>query len=179
MKGIWKTLILAQCLCCLLAAGIASAQDGSPEPPGLALVIGGAMGSRVPLTPVPGTGVAAQWLTVFKRLPGWKEPEGTLPILAVRFAYRMDGGRFNVRVTIHRGVKFYDVEEFVSEYSGAAGDRYVVKELEKFGIEPLEFGVVKRAEAEPRAVAARFRTSSLEAASVGIDQERSAVRIVL
>ena len=52
MKRNWKTLILAQALCCLLAAGAASAQDGPPESPSLGLVIGVVKCSRVPLTPV-------------------------------------------------------------------------------------------------------------------------------
>jgi hypothetical protein len=164
---------------CLLAAGAASAQDVSPKPPSLALVIGGAKGSQVSLTPVPPTGGATQWLTVFERLPGWKEPEGALPIMAVRFARRMDGGRANIRVTIHRGVKFYDVEEFVSEYSASAGETYLVKELERFGIKPIEFSVVKTLEVEPGAVAARFQTRSLEAVRVVIDQKLSVVRLVL
>lgn len=179
MRRVWKNLILAQTLCCLLAAGTVSAQDGAPVPPRLALVIGRAKGPQVPLDPVPPTGVDTQWLTVFQRLPGWKEPEGTLPILAIRFARRMDGVRVNVRVTIHRGVKFYEVEEFVSEYSASAGESYVVKELEKFGLKPFEFSVVKMAEAEPGAVTARFRTPSLEAVSVGIDPKRSVMRLVL
>ena len=61
------------------------------------------------------------------------------------------------RLTDAFAADLYDVEEFVSEYSASAGDAYLVKELEKFGIRPLEFSVVKRAEAEPGAVAARFR----------------------
>ena len=164
---------------CLFSTLAALAQDAPPESPSLALVIGGAKGSQVSLTPVPRTGGATEWLPIFARLPGWKEPEGTLPILAVRFARRMDGERANIRVTIHRGVKFYDVEEFVSEYSAAAGETYLVKELEKFGIKSFEFSVVKLLDAEPRAVAARFLTSSLEAVSVGIDRKRSAVKLVL
>jgi hypothetical protein len=179
MKRIRRYLILAQTLCCLLATGVASAQDASPGPPSLALMISGANGSQASTTTVPPTGVATQWFPMFERLPGWKEPEGALPILAVRFARRMDGARANVRVTIHRGVKFYDVEEFVSEYNAAAGDSYVVKELEKFGIKPFEFSVVKNVEAEPRAVAAKFHTTSLEAVSVGVDQKLSMVKLVL
>ncbi len=179
MKRIRKHLLLAQTLCCLLVAGVASAQDAAPAPSSLALVIGGAGGSQVSISPVPPTGVVTEWFPIFERLPDWKEPEGALPILAVRFARRMDGARANIRVTIHRGVKFYDVEEFVSEYNGAAGDTYVVKELEKFGIKPFELSIVKKVEAEPRAVAARFRTRSLEAVSVGVDQKLSMVKLVL
>lgn len=179
MKRSRRHLILAQTLCCLLATGVASAQDASPAPPSLALVIGDAGGSQLSMTPVPPTGGITQWFPVFERLPGWKEPEGALPILAVRFAHRMEGARANIRVTIHRGIKFYDVEEFVSEYNAAAGDTYVVKELEKFGIKPFEFSIVKKVEAAPHAVAAKFRTSSLEAVSVEVDQKLSVVKLVL
>ena len=177
-----RSLALCQCclaLCCLLAAGGAAAQEKAAAPPGLALWVKVAGRPQPMFMPVHATGGSTHWLTVFPRLPHWKEPEGVLPILAVRFALRMDGGRANVRVTVHRGVKFYDVEEFVAEYSAAAGDSYVVKELEKFGVQPFAFSVVRRAEAAPPAVGARYLTSSLEVVSAEADQGDSALKLVL
>jgi hypothetical protein len=120
-----------------------------------------------------------EWIGQFQRLPSWVEPAGALPILAVRFAHRMRGDRAFVRVTVHRGEKFYDVEEPVAEYEAAAGDHFVVKELEKFGIKPFEFDVARKVEAEPGEVEARFMTGSLRAVSARVDQRSSVVRVVL
>ncbi len=178
MKRVLASLILAATFCWPAAAS--SPQDKAPDTPGLALRILVPGQTDASFVPVPPTGETTQWIGLFARLPGWKEPEGVLPILAVRFAHRMRGERAFVHVTVHRGVKSYDVEEFVAEYEAAAGDRFVVKELERFGITPFEFEVVRKVEAAaPRAFEAKVLTSSLEAVGAEVDQKNSLVRLTL
>lgn len=180
MKKVSYLTRLAFTLCCLLAAPAARPQEvKAPDAPALALRIAQAGSPHAGFDPVPEAGVT-KWYGQFERLPDWKEPEGKHPILAVRFAYRMRGGRAQVRVTVHRGVKFYDSEEFVAEYDAAAGDSFVVKELEQFGVRPFELSVVKRVDAGPaRPVAVRLRTRSLEAAGVEFDRKSARARILL
>jgi hypothetical protein len=179
MKRVLIVLLFALSFSCFINAGAAVGQDTASAPPSLALQINIGGHSTPSFDPVPATGVMTQWYTYFPRTPLWKEPEGVLPILAVRFAYRMKGERVSVRVTVHRGMKFYDVEEFVAEYEAATGESHVVSGLTKFGIVPFEFKVVKRAEVAPRVIAADNLTSSVEVVSAEVDRTSSAVRLLL
>ena len=147
-------------------------------PPKLALqVFAGkqAAGSYISLD-APGT----NWFNPDPRIPSWKEPEGALPIKAVRFAHHQGGERVQVRVTIHRGVKFYDVEEFVAEYTARVGELYVVDGLKNFGIQPFRFRVVRQEKLPAREIGVGNLTYSVEVVSaMASDEKRLSVKLVL
>lgn len=177
-RALSLTLVAGFMYCCAAAAAVAQ-EPAAAARPSLALQAAFGRQEAPSLHPVPGRGVVTTWHTSFPRTPGWKEPEGALPLLAVRLAYNMEGEHVRVRVTVHRGVKFYDVEEFAAEYKAAEGESHVVGALSKFGIEPLRFSVVKRAPVAAAPLTTSYLTSSLEAVSAVVDDKISAVRLVL
>lgn len=169
-------LVLITAALFLLQASARGQQADAPPKLALQIFVGGqSFGSYIPID-APGT----NWFNPDPRIPSWKEPEGAPPIKAVRFAYRRDGEGVNVRVTIHRGVKFYDVEEFVAEYTARVGEVYVVDGLKNFGIQPYRFRVVRQEKLGARELGVGNLTYSIEVVSVeASDEKRLSVKLVL
>lgn len=115
----------------LVGAWPAAAQ---PEGRPLALVTTYADG-RVTESLVPSTGFRA-WTPMFPRVPGWKDPEGVLPITALNLAARADGEVLRVTVSVLRG-KVRDVIETVAETVVGVGTPVQVDALRSVGVMPV------------------------------------------
>lgn len=168
------TILALTLAACHLAAAITLAQEQRAQgSPGLGLQIFTGNHQRPEFTSVPAGCGTTLWFGHFTRLPAWREPEGVLPILAVRLLLRAEEERAYVRVTIHRGVKFYETEEFVAEYRAAAGEAHTVGELKNFGVEPFRFKVVQREEVAPAELGVENLTYSIEVVSAEVRTEKT------
>src|SRR5215207_3829661 len=108
MKRRFAVLLLTLVICHPTPA-FTTAQDQSQPSPSLSLQLFFGRG-RVPSydsVEPPGT----SWHSHFERLPGWKEPAGSLPIKSVVISRRRDGDYAVVGVVLKRGEKFYDTTE--------------------------------------------------------------------
>jgi hypothetical protein len=180
MKSRLKTLLLALAACHLAAAVVLAQEPRAQDAPGLGLQIFNGNARQPTYVSAPVGSAATLWFNHFTRLPAWREPEGALPIMAVRFARRTEGEKVHVRVTVHRGVKFYETEEFVAEYTAGVGEGYTVGELKNFGIVPFRFKVVRAEEVAPPELGVRNLTHSVEVLSAEVRTEKELhVRLVL
>ncbi len=175
-----RTLLSFTLVSCLLASAASAQEKRAQVSHGLGIQIFTDNTQQPQYVDAPADGGATLWFNHFKRLPEWREPAGVMPIMAVRFSRRTEGERVYVRVTIHRGVKFYETEEFVAEYRAGIGEGHTVNELKKFGIEPFRFSVVRREEIAPAEVGVANKTHSVEVISAETRTEKTAhVRLVL
>lgn len=83
------------------------------------------------------------WFTRFRRLAGWRLPEGELPVRAVNILSRLDKELVTINVSVLRGARFHDEENSVGVYQLRENESISVKELERFGIEPFHLKVVR------------------------------------
>jgi len=117
---------------------------------------------------IEGAEVKPQWIW-FSRLstmPGWQLPQGAQRINAVRVTSKWNSETAEVRVTLLRGLKFYDEEEEVSSYKTGLNDPRVITELASYGIEPFKITLISPKPAAPPPPGLENRTSSIEIVKV-------------
>ncbi len=144
----------------LLANGGAVAQSGRPAPERDDLAVEifneGNHGSQFPVVARPGGGMMQ--MGPGRQLPGWKQPEGALPLTQLRFRALMEGESVRVRVFAvfddswpvdAPGPKYGPREQFVASYLIREGETACAQELADFGLEPPLLRVVR---ATPRLV---------------------------
>jgi hypothetical protein len=82
------------------------------------------------------------WYASFKMNPKWQQPKDTRPPRAVNIVSSCSGETANIRVSVFTGFKSHEREELVGNYSINENDKFLVKELNKFGIEPFAVSVI-------------------------------------
>jgi hypothetical protein len=181
MKGRLTILSIALVACHLAAANVPAQEKRPQESHSLGLQLFTGNSQQPQYVDAPADGGATLWFNHFKRLPDWKEPAGVMPIMAVRLLRQTKGERVYVRFTIHRGVKFYETEEFVAEYLAGLGEGHTVNELKNFGVEPFRFNVVRREEVAPHELGVGNLTHSVEVLSAEVRDEKKSplVRLML
>lgn len=85
---------------------------------------------------------SGSWYGLFGTVPGWKLPQGALPISAVRLVPYLRDEVVNIRISVLRG-QFLDVEDSVAAYKARENESITVTELEAFGVEPFFIKVVR------------------------------------
>jgi hypothetical protein len=134
----------------LLQAAVYARQQGQARPAptgptGLALEIVFLKGQPASLFPVaaPQSKQSGGWSGRFGKVAGWKVTEGTLPVMAVQVQTRLEEGKVKVWVSVLHGQQAIEQEEAVTALELAEGDKVEVKDLTRFGVEPIEIKVVK------------------------------------
>lgn len=125
--------IAARCawLPLLLSCASAAAQPAGPP---LALVTTYADG-RVTESFVAPTGFRT-WTPLFPRVPGWRDPQGVLPVKALNLVAKAEGDVLKVSVSVLRGA-VHEVVEPVTDAVVGVGDRVEVHELRRVGVMPI------------------------------------------
>ena len=106
------------------------------------------------------------WFGRFSTLPGWQLPQGAERINAVRVTAQWNGETAEVRVTLLRGLKFYDEEKEVSSYKTGLNEPKVINELASYGIDPFKITLISPKPAAPPPPGLENRTSSIEIVKV-------------
>src|SRR5687768_2433268 len=106
------------------------------------------------------------WITRFSTLPGWQLPQGPQRINAVRVTSQWNGETAEVRVTLLRGVNFYDEEEEVTSYQAGLGEPTVISKLESYGINRFKITLISPKIAVPPPPGLENRTLSVEFAKI-------------
>lgn len=106
------------------------------------------------------------WYARFGRVENWQLPAGELPIRAVNVVSRLDGEMVMLRVSVFRGLRFHDQETTVATYELRENETVVVKDLERFGVEPFRIAVVRVVPATASQPVVRSRAKSLEVIAI-------------
>ncbi|HEV2801244.1 MAG TPA: hypothetical protein VGW12_12145 [Pyrinomonadaceae bacterium] len=84
------------------------------------------------------------WFGRFRRIQTWSPPANFLPVLAVDFSSSVvDERTLKIKVSLHRGERQFDEQTEVAVYDLAEGETTVAEKLKEFGVEPIEFSVVR------------------------------------
>jgi len=109
------------------------------------------------------------WVTRFVRVPGWRSPQGALPIRAVRLEPQFNGETTEVTVTLLRGQRSVtEREELVGKVRVDLGEHRILNELEAFGIEAFDIAVTDVASLMPSQPVFEIRVSAIEVAGVKV-----------
>lgn len=140
-----KLAIVFVVLCLGNIYGLAQIAEKKSVPNELALKIISFKGNPASYHPIPDEADRPEgsWTPRFQKIPNWRLPAGELPIKTVNFVLRRQGEAVKVTVSLYRGQKFHEKEEFVAVYLIRENETVMTKELTKFGIEPFELSVVK------------------------------------
>ena len=129
----------------LLATLTASGQQNSSAPSRLALEVYHFPNEPPTYIVVPPSGSepAGAWTPRFRRVSGWKDPEGSLPVYAVNVQTVHAGDGVKVLVSVMLGEKRLEQEKSVGIYDLREGERIIVREAAKFGVEPFEIALIR------------------------------------
>ena len=154
----WITAFVVMTTAMLLAAVLVDAQQSSPGPPrsilAVEIVDDDKHESQFPVLGPPEGGFMETGPS--RQLPDWKQPAGVPPLARLRIRSLMEGDAVRIRVSAvfddsypvdSPGPKYGAREEPVASYLAKEGESITVRELERFGFEPLLLKVVK---AKPR-----------------------------
>lgn len=139
-------LMAVLAICALAGGATASRQREEPSPPtGLVLEVVADKEHEPLHIAVPGAGSEPRgaWSPRFRRIPSFQPKPGAPPIKAVNVTSRVEGMGVRVFVSVLSGERTIESEEAVASYLVGTNETVVVKELERFGIEPFEIRVVR------------------------------------
>lgn len=124
----------------------------------------GSLDSQVP---------GGSWYARFGRVKGWQLPSGDLPIRAVRIFPYLNGETVTVEVSVLRGTQYHDAEDHVATFTPRENEKFSVKELLNFGVEPFELRLLRVPLLASNLPAVENKTLSLEV--VGIEPQVTTV----
>ena len=146
---------------CLLSALAASAQEApQPKPDKLVVQVFYKRGAKPAYHDVPGTA----WYALFGRTPAVSARVGADTVHAVNVSTSLEEGRVVLKVGVHVGARFFDRLEQVATYTAAAGEAVEARDLERFGVEPFVFRVLRVSAADTAAPVVVNNTQSVAAA---------------
>ena len=105
-------------------------------------------------------------LLVFQLYQVGSYRQGPQRINAVRVTSQWNGETAEVRVTLLRGVNFYDEEEEVTSYQTGLGEPTVISKLESYGIHRFKITLISPKTAVPPPPSLENRTLSVEFAKI-------------
>lgn len=88
------------------------------------------------VTPRPGS-----WARPAHKIPGWKEPAGTLPVMDLQVAWQLIDGNVRVTVSVLRGRGPALKEDVVSTIVLTRGQHLVVEKLRTVGVQPVDLAL--------------------------------------
>lgn len=116
----------------------------------------------------------------FRRTANWRQPEGLVPVKAVKIVSLPEGGAVKVKVSVLAGQKPYENEQAVADYTLRENEKITVNNLTRFGIEPFEIravGLTLAASDLPQIV---NKTGSLTVEKLEpFNSENSSVKLIL
>jgi len=157
----------------LPAAAAAQQQQGAPTPSNLILQVVYFEGAPTAFQLVPsGPEMVGSWFGRFKTIPRRPAAQGALPVHAVNVVSRAEGEGVQIKVSVFTGERHFDREELVGTYTAGAGEQVVVKELERFGVEPFRVTVrpLRPNPAAPPVIV--NKTQSVEASITAFDSSK-------
>lgn len=154
----------------LFAALPISGQQIQPQPPPtrLALEVVSRKDSPPGYTPVPGpeSNFDGAWFFRFGRMASWQPPPSSFPVRSVRVVSRIESKGVRVIVSVLRGARFSDSEDFVADYIARESEKTSIETLKQFGIEPFQITLVRVTPSIPSPPSISTQTKSIEVVSV-------------
>jgi len=93
--------------------------------------------------PKHGSKPGGAWYTLFRRVPSWEPPAGSLPVRAVNILAHLEGDSVRIAVSVFLGVRLHEKEEAVTTRLVHENGKVIISELTQFGVEPFEIKVVR------------------------------------
>ena len=148
---------------CLLSALAASAQETpapQPKPDKLVVQVVYKKGAKPAYLDVPG----AAWYALFgsTNAASARAPADTVRAVDVRT--KLEDGRVQLKVAVRVGERFFDRFDEVATYTAAAGETVEARDLERVGVEPFVFKVLRVGASDTAAPTVVNRTQSIAAA---------------
>lgn len=162
-QGLLANLGRAAALC-LLASLAAAAQEApappQPAPDKLVVQVEYAKGAKPSFLDVPG----CAWYGAFGSTPAAAARAANDTVQAVDVKATLEGGRVELKVGVHVGGRFFDRLDNVATYTAALGETIEARELERVGVQPFVFKVLRVGASDTAAPAVDNRTQSIAAA---------------
>lgn len=162
-----KTVLLVRLgyvlFACLLSPHAAAGQEPRPPRAEVKLVVQVQFFKGAPLAyeAVPG----ASWYARFGRVAPAQPRAAADTVRAVDVkTARLDGERVEIRVGVHVGARFHDRLEEVAAYTAALGETVTAVDLERVGVVPFVFKVLRVGPADNAPPALVNKTRSISAA---------------
>jgi hypothetical protein len=145
---------------CVFASLAARAQEApAPVPSRLVVQVEYFKGAKGAYHPVPGGAWYGRFGTV-----NTPQPRAAADIVqAVDVKTRLDGERVEIKVGVHVGEQYFDRLEDVATYTLAPGETVTAAELERVGVAPFTFRVLRVNDADAGPPLIVNKTQSLEA----------------
>jgi hypothetical protein len=77
--------------------------------------------------------------TLFRRVPSWTPPAGSLPVKSVNIRYSLEGDAVRIEVSVFLGEQV----ELISTHLIHENEKITISELTRFGVEPFEVKLVR------------------------------------
>ena len=108
-----------------------------PEPVGLAIELIQDPAKPPTIVPIKNICPCGMWYGNVRMIKGWKRPAHIRPVSAVQIVPQNVSGTILLQVKVFTGEKFHEFEELVAEFTVQKNESYKIKELGKFGVEPI------------------------------------------
>jgi hypothetical protein len=151
---------LAVCLLSALAAAAQEAPAPPPKPDKLVVQVVYKQGAKPAYLDVPG----CAWYGMFGATPAATARAAADTVQAVDVRAKLEGGRVELKVGVHVGARFFDRLDEVATYTAAAGETVEARDLERVGVAPFVFKVLRVSASDTAAPAVVNRTQSIAAA---------------
>lgn len=148
---------------CVLLAPAASAQEApapQPEPDKLVVQVIYRQGAKPAYETVPGS----SWYACPGRVPTPAPRAPADNVQAVDVQTKLEGGRVEIKVGVHVGERFFDRFDEVATYRAALGETVEARDLERLGVAPFVFKVLRVSPSDIPAPVVDNRTQSIAAA---------------
>lgn len=147
-------------LFCLFASNVAAQQEASARPQSKIVVqVEYFKGAKPAYQKVPGS----SWFGRFGTVATPQPRAAADTVLAVDVKTRVEGERVQIKVGVHVGEKHFDRLDEVATYQAAEGETVVARDLERFGVAPFSFKVLRINETSAAAPFVVNQTQSIEA----------------
>ena len=149
---------------CVLTALAAHAQEAPapprPAPDKLVVQVEYLQGAKLAFQDVPGS----SWYAAFDKTPAAASRAANETVHAVDVKTTLEGGRVELKVGVHVGGRFFDRLDPVATYTAAPGETVEARDLERVGVRPFVFKVLRVSASDTAAPAVDNRTQSIAAA---------------
>jgi hypothetical protein len=148
--------------CVLVSASAAAQEAPAPQPPPDRLVVQVVYkaGAKPAYLTVPG----CAWYAWFGQAPAPAPRAAADTVQAVDVRTKLEGGRVELKVGVHVGERFFDRLDEVATYAAAEGETIEARALERVGVAPFVFKVLRVSASDTAAPTVDNRTQSVAAA---------------
>ena len=150
---------LAVCLLVTLAATAQEAPAPQPVPSKLVVQVVYKKGAKPAYQDVPGSA----WYALFGNAPTPAPRAAADTVHAVDVKTKIDNGRVELKVGVYVGERFFDRLDEVATYTAAVGEAVEARDLERVGVAPFVFKVLRVGASDTAAPSVENRTQSIAA----------------